>query len=653
MKSKAMEGLKEHLPQSMTRFTEEILELESAIVLVIDKKIGIIGANSAFFNYLPFPSLDVFCKKHKDIAELFLPGKELLESEKSFSWLYEVLKNPDKTHKVKMLDKEGKENLFSVKIKDVEAEEKSLFIAQFDDISVFEKAKQAQTYFEEFKQKFLTSMSHEFRTPMNGIIGFVDLLGRTETDRIQKEYIKLVSHSAQTMMHNVENLLELAQIESGQIHLNEHNIDYIEVMEAFSKEFSDSSREKEIQLLFYIDPLLPKVLNADIDKLKKVLRNLIENAIKYTEKKGQVYVEIRANDIGKKEKTLVEYSVTDTGVGIDQNRLSTIIRPFASAKENQSKGKDGLGVGLSVCFKLTEMMGSKLKLATEVGKGSRFSFSIEHKCGEESAFEFVKGSRMAIWAEDYYTVLYSKLLKEYLDHFGVEVIEIDGLANKELKNCDAVFIVTDHLSHSRIKSIKTTYRNLQIVPVINPFHEEKFETVIDEVDDILMKPLLPHKIYDTLNVIWKKVPPELLKRVSLKPKKPKKSLLDLSILVAEDNPINLKLIETLLSQYKLKVSTVVNGKEAVDVYDKEKKFDLVFMDIDMPVMDGIAATRLIKEIDKRDGRGHTPIIALTAHGLSGDRERIIAAGLDEYLSKPLDRTKLEQVLKQYLNVEIS
>lgn len=653
MESKAMQGLKEHLPQSMTRFTEEILELESAIVLVIDKKIGIIGANSAFFNYLPFPSLDVFRKKHKDIAELFLPGKELLESEKSFSWLYEVLKNPDKKHKVKMLDKEGKENLFSVKIKDVEAEEKSLFIAQFDDISVFEKAKQAQTYFEEFKQKFLTSMSHEFRTPMNGIIGFVDLLGRTETDRIQQEYIKLVSHSAQTMMHNVENLLELAQIESGQIHLNEHNIDFIEVMEAFSKEFSDSSREKEIQLLFYIDPLLPKVLNADIDKLKKVLRNLIENAIKYTEKKGQVYVEIRANDIGKKEKTLVEYSVTDTGVGIDQNRLSTIIRPFASAKENQSKGKDGLGVGLSVCFKLTEMMGSKLKLATEVGKGSRFSFSLEHKSGDESAFEFVKGSRMAIWAEDYYTVLYSKLLKEYLDHFGVEVIEIDGLANKELKNCDAVFIVTDHLSHSRIKSIKTTYRNLQIVPVINPFHEEKFETVIDEVDDILMKPLLPHKIYETLNVIWKKVPPELLKRVSLKPKKPKKSLLDLSILVAEDNPINLKLIETLLSQYKLKVRTVVNGKEAVDVYDKEKKFDLVFMDIDMPVMDGIAATRLIKEIDKRDGRGHTPIIALTAHGLSGDRERIIAAGLDEYLSKPLDRTKLEQVLKQYLNVEIS
>jgi two-component system, NarL family, sensor histidine kinase BarA len=648
-----MQELKKYLPQSMSEFTEEILELESAIVLVIDKKIGIIGVNSAFFNYLPFKSLDAFSKKHKDIAELFLPGKELLASEKPFSWLYEVLKTPKDKHKVKMLDKEGNENLFSVKIKDVVAEGKSLFIVQFDDISAFEKAKQAQTYFEEFKQKFLTSMSHEFRTPMNGIIGFVDLLGRTETDRIQQEYVKLISHSAQTMMHNVENLLELAQIESGQIHLNEQTIDLINVMETFSNEFYESAREKEVQLLFYIDPLLPKELAVDIDKLKKVLRNLIENAIKYTDKKGQVYVEIRANDIGKNGEVLVEYSVTDTGVGIDQNRLSTIIRPFASAKDNQSRGKDGLGVGLTVCFKLTDMMGSKLKLATEVGKGSRFSFSLEHKSDNENAFEFVKGSRMAIWAEDYYTVLYSKLLKEYLDHFGVEVIEIDGLANKELKNCDAVFIVTDHLSHSRIKSIKATYRNLQIVPVINPFHEEKFETIIDEVEDVLMKPLLPHKIYETLNVVWKKVPPELLKRVNLKPKKPKKSLLDLTILVAEDNPINLKLIETLLSQYKLKVRTVVNGKEAVDVYDKEKKFDLVFMDIDMPVMDGITATRLMKEIGRRDGRGHTPIIALTAHGLSGDRERIIAAGLDEHLPKPLDRTKLEQVLKQYLDLEIN
>ncbi len=648
-----MEGLKKYLPQSVSEFTEEILELETAIVLVIDKKVGVVGANTSFFNALPFNSLDTFRKEHKDISELFLASEETLSSEKPFLWIFEVLKSPKKQHIAKMLDREGEEHTYAVKVKDVVAEGKSLFITQFDDITAVEKAKRAQNYFEEFKQKFLTSMSHEFRTPMNGIIGFTDLLGRTETDRVQKEYVNLITHSAQTMMHNVENLLELAQIESGQIDINEQSIDLIWALENFSKEFNSEAEAKKIQLLFYIDPLLPRKLTVDIDKIKKTLRNLIRNAIKYTEKKGQVYVEVRANDIEKKGEVLVEYAVSDTGVGIDKERLSTIIRPFASAKENQSRGKDGLGVGLSLCYKLTEMMGSKLKVATEVGKGSRFSFSMQHLSNDENAFEFVKGSRMDIWAEDYYTVLYSKLLKEYLEHFGVEILEIDGLANKELHNCDAVFIVTDHLSSSRIKSIKSQYTSLQIIPVINPFHEDKFETVIDDVDDILMKPLLPHKIFEILNLIWRKVPAELLNHVKLKPNKPKKEFLDITILIAEDNPINLKLIETLLKQYKLHVISVVNGKEAVDAYDKDKDIDLIFMDIDMPVMDGITATRMIKEIQKRDARKHTPVVALTAHGLSGDRERILNAGLDEHLPKPLDRAKLELVLKEYLDLEMN
>ncbi len=648
-----MQSLKEYLPQSVTELTQEILELETAIVLIIDKKVGVIGANTAFYNILPFSSMDDFTKAHKDISELFIESKDTLSSEKPFIWIFEVLKSPHMQHRVKMLDSKGEEHTFAIKVKDVVVEGKSLFIVQFDDITAVEKAKRAQLYFEEFKQKFLMSLSHEFRTPMNGILGFSELLAHTETDRIQKEYIELITHSAQTMMHNVENLLELAQIESDQIKLNEQSVDLIWALENFSKEFDDEAKAKNIQLLFYIDPLLPKKIILDLDKILKTLRNLIKNAIKYTPDKGQVYVEIRANDVDKKDMVLVEYAVSDTGIGIDHNRLSTIIRPFASAKENQSRGKDGLGVGLSVCYKLTEMMHSKLKVATEVGKGSRFSFSIEHGCTQENSFEFVKGSRMAIWAEDYYTVLYSKLLKEYLEHFGVEVLEIDGLVNKELQHCDAVFIITDHLSSSRIKSIRSQYRNLQIIPVINPFHEEKFQTVIDEVDDVVMKPLLPHRIYQALDLIWKKVPSELLKHVELKPKKPKKEFLDYTILVAEDNPINLKLIETLLTQYKLKVKTVVNGKEAVDAYDKDKGIDLVLMDIDMPVMDGVTATRMIKEIDKRDSRKHTPVIALTAHGLSGDRERIISAGLDEHLAKPLDRAKLELLLKEYLDLEMN
>lgn len=301
-----MHELKAHLPQSVTDFTEEILELESAIVLVIDGKVGVVGANSSFSNLLPFKDLKDFSKKHKDISELFLASKGTLKADKPFSWLFEVIRSKNDNHTVKMLDKEGEKRLFEVKVKQVTAEGKNLFIAQFNDVSAFEKAKRAQKYFEEFKQKFLTSMSHEFRTPMNGIIGFVELLEHTDINPVQKDYINLISHSAQAMMHNVENLLELAQIESGQIHVNEKPINLIEMMESFSYEFYDEAKEKGIKFLFYIDPLLPVELIADENKIKKVLSNLVRNSIKYTNAKGQVYVEIRANDSGKKGEVLVE-----------------------------------------------------------------------------------------------------------------------------------------------------------------------------------------------------------------------------------------------------------------------------------------------------------------------------------------------------------
>lgn len=639
-----MQGLKEYLPQSGSEFAQKLFDLTPAIVLLIDKKTGLVAANTLFSQTLPFDTIEAFNAKHKDICELFIPSAQTYSHPDPLTSLYDLSRSHAKEVRVKILGKDSQEHLCLLTVEEAAAEGKEFYIVQLDDISAIEKARRAEHYFEEFKQKFLTSISHEFRTPMNGIIGFTELLERTETNPTQKEYLDFISRSAETMMSNVENLLELAQVESGQIAVHEHDTNLVLTMESFSHTFMEAAKEKQIDLFFYIDPHLPKKIMADADKIKKVLKNLIKNAIKYTQEKGQVYVEIRAGRAENNEIP-VEYSVTDTGIGIDQNRLSTIIRPFASAKENQSQGKDGLGVGLSLCYKLTKMMQSRLKVATELKKGSRFSFSILHKTDNEPMFECIKGLRMAIWAEDYYTILYSKLLKEYLEHFDLEVVEIEGLASKKLKNCSAVFIVTDHLSLSRIKSIRSQYHALQIIPVINPFNEEKFETVLDEVDGIVMKPLLPNKIYEILNTVWKRAPSKL-------PKSGKSSA-DFRVLVAEDNPINLKFIETLLSQYGLTVSSALNGKEAVECYEKKKGFDLVFMDIDMPVMDGIAATRRIKEIEKSRGIKQTPVIALTAHGLSGDRERILAAGLDDYFAKPFEREKLESVLRQYLDLEIN
>ncbi len=392
------------------------------------------------------------------------------------------------------------------------------------DRSMIERARAAEHYFEQFKKKLLTNISHEFRTPMNAVIGFIDLLQSSPLSSWQKEYAAIANSSASSMMAKIENLLELMQVESGGIEAKSHAFNPLEVYESFSIQFDEMLRSKEIRLSVFIDPNFPLLIAGDQDKILTILRNLMQNAIKFTPQSGEVFLEISIVSADK-EEIEVEYAISDTGVGIESERLKTLLRPFSSAWDNQRRGQDGMGVGLSLSYKYITMMQSHLMLASEVGKGSRFSFRLKH-------------------------------------------------------------------------------------PVV----EEAIHAPID-----------------------KSAP-----RSTQRPK-----LGEGKILVAEDNLINLRLLETILKQHHYEVVAVDNGQKAVDAYIKEP-FDLVLMDIDMPVMDGLMANRLIKEIDKRDNRGFTPVIALTAHALLGDRERIIQAGLDAHLAKPIDKNFLLQTIEQYL-----
>ncbi|HFU74571.1 MAG TPA: response regulator, partial [Helicobacteraceae bacterium] len=374
-----------------------------------------------------------------------------------------------------------------------------------------------------------------------------------------------------------------------------------------------------------------------------VLRNLISNAIKFTDEGGQVLVEIKSTN--SDNGVSVEYSVSDTGKGISQKQLSTMLRPFASARFNQTQGQDGMGVGLSLSHKLINLMHSSLHVASKEGKGSRFFFNVAHAINEASQFEFVKGSKMAIFAEESKSVLQSKLLKNYLENFEVDVTVLEALESPFLEHIDALFILTNHITKERIATLRSHYPSIQIIPVIEPQYENKFDKISDLFESHLVLPILPDNLFETLSVIWKKVPKEFLKKTVSKGINNDQSA---RILVAEDNPINLKLIQTILLQNKYKVIAVDNGQKAVDLYLKES-FDLILMDIDMPVMDGITATRLIHAVDSRNNRKSTPIIALTAHALSGDRERIMGAGLDAHLAKPIDKDFLLQTIASFID----
>jgi CheY-like chemotaxis protein len=510
---------------------------------------------------------------------------------------------------------------------------------------VIERARAAERYFDQFKKKFLTNMSHEFRTPMNAIIGFTDLLKGSPLSSWQQEYVDMVSKSASSMMRNIENLLELMQVESGSVHATIQAFSPLETFESFSMQFKELASTKEIQLMFLIDPRLPKNMTGDQDKIIAILRNLIQNAIKFTDEHGQVLVEVI---IVKTENHSieVEYAVSDTGIGIDADHIKTLLRPFASAWENQRRGKDGLGIGLSLSHKYVDMMNSHLMLASQQGIGSRFSFRIIHKISEKGNFEFVTGTQTAIYSHEPSSAQ-TALLHKYLELFNVNITPITTLVNRVLFDSNVLFLDAPHVSKSQIESLKTTYPELEIVPIVAVEYGEQADSLSEVVKSVVTLPLLPSSLYKTLSVVWNTMPKESMLTkmdapliVSDKPVK---------ILVAEDNLINLRLLETILLQQNFVVTAVDNGQKAVDAYLKES-FDLVLMDIDMPVMDGLTANRLIKEIDKRDNRGFTPVIALTAHALIGDRERIIGAGLDAHLAKPIDKNFLLQTIERYLNI---
>lgn len=513
------------------------------------------------------------------------------------------------------------------------------------DTSIIERARAAERYFDQFKKKFLTNMSHEFRTPMNAIIGFTDLLRGSPLSSWQQEYVDMVSKSASSMMRNIENLLELMQVESGSVHATLQAFAPLEVFETFSMQFSDLARTKEMQLMFLIDPRLPKSMMGDQDKILTILRNLIQNAIKFTDERGQVLVEIMI--VKMENRTIeVEYAVSDTGIGIDAEHIKTLLRPFASAWENQRRGKDGLGIGLSLSHKYVDMMNSHLMLASEKGTGSRFSFRITHKINEMGSFEFVEGTQAALYSHDTASAQ-TALLHKYLELFNVQITPITTLVNKILLESNILFMDTPHISKSQIESIKNTYPGLEIVPILELDYGQKADYLLEVVKSVVTLPILPSSLHKTLAVVWNTMPKEYVSQSAEVQPIPRQE--EIKILVAEDNLINLRLLETILVQENFKVTAVDNGQKAVDAYLKEP-FDLVLMDIDMPVMDGLTANRLIKEIDKRDNRGFIPVIALTAHALIGDRERIIGAGLDAHLAKPIDKNFLLQTIERYLKI---
>lgn len=615
----------------------EILDLDSSIMLFFTKKDGWVGANRAFFATFDFVDIDDFRNRHESLRELFESEAEEVFTEYDKSWLDYIRVHKKEGYAVTILNREGNLCSYRAKCRMIKQQGTELYALDLEDISELENAQRQTIAVEKLKSKFLANIGHEFRTPMNGILGFIELLEKSDPTERQGEYLNMIHSSARNLMSNIESLLDLAQMQGGRLKVSNSEFHLVNEMEEVARIFFGQGKDKGINISFLIDPKLPAYITGDLRKIKQVLNNLVNNAIKFTSRGGRVVVEVKLLKRQLSGQCSIGFAVKDTGKGIAADQLALITEPFVSGDQADNR----LGVGLSLSHGLIKLMDGDLKIQSVEGRGSSFNFALNFEASKESAMRMLTKRTVKVALLDENKIEEANALTNYLRSFGVNVVKVHMIDDQIYNDTELLYIVASQEQSAWMLKLGTFNKKCKTVLLLDA--SEKLQTRTSHIIDYtISKPLLPSTMEKHLAHVFK-IPKEKSKIANLHKDA-------LRALVAEDNLINQRLIKILLQEYGLRVTTASDGEQAVKLC-RDHAFDIIFMDIDMPVKDGIRATQEIKNEEQVKGV-KMPIIALTALAMEGDREHILEEGLDDYLSKPLTREKLEYVLNKHLHVAL-
>jgi signal transduction histidine kinase/CheY-like chemotaxis protein len=497
------------------------------------------------------------------------------------------------------------------------------------------------------KDLFLANMSHEIRTPLNGIVGFTQLLKDSELDEEQREFITVIEHSSENLLTIVNDILDLSKIKADKIELEHISFDPVEQLESSVESYAARATEKGIELGVYIDPELPSRVMGDPTKISQVMVNLISNAIKFTSNKGAVDVVVE-KVAESQEYVTMKFAVSDTGIGISESQRSKIFEAFSQADVSTSRKFGGTGLGLAISGKLVSFMGGELDIESEEGKGSTFFFTLtlekDLKAAPRKIINMVGFKIGLLGGETMVAPSIRRNLDAYVTYSGAqfELYEEDALFDSNAVLPDVLFI--DHGFRQRQGELEK-YLTLpcKIALITTAEKKKNIESLLDQIDKIVYKPLNLTKTLKALEVVYdEKVKTSTTPQIQVK----NIQFENLHILVAEDNSINQKLIKNVLNGFGIDVTLASNGEEAVNLR-MQNDYDMIFMDIQMPVLGGIEATHQIIAYEEKNRKHHIPIVALTANALSGDREKYMDEGMDNYLSKPIDLERLNVLLQEY------